>query len=302
MCPSREEPHNSLTACVPHPPEHQISGWVRRVIDGDGPALGEPRPIVFHAWLVPEGRNDDGSFDSGIDMTRAFAVAIRFTGGDGLTFPDATRLRLEELTAWPGIAELVRKVGSRPTPRAVDDSRGPRRPGVTRAREAGRYLAGGMDPVCPECGAPLSPDSGACRARFHDLLALEWQIPGGPGEMAHYLSVTSYNLQHPSAFTPEARAHMLASLEGALSGELTVEDLRRSARREYDGPKRVLGQRGIAPGDPGNEPVPGWPTKWARTVLHALGAEPNRDSYHARVRQWAEAVLETMRSAPSTDG
>src|SRR5690606_6652502 len=46
----------------------------------------------------------------------------------------------------------------------------------------------------------------------------------------------------------------LAGLEGALSSELTIGDLRRLARRDYDGPKRVLRQRGIAPGDPRNAP------------------------------------------------
>jgi len=153
-----------------------------------------------------------------------------------------------------------------------------------------------MTPLCPECGAPLPPEVGACRARFHDLLALESRIPGGPDEAAHYLAVTAYNLQHPSAFTTEARAHMLAGLEGALSGELTVDDVRRQTRRRYDGPKRVLRERGVAPGDPGNAPVPGWPTEWPVTVAHALGAEPDQGSYHSRVREWAEAVLETLRA------
>lgn len=154
-----------------------------------------------------------------------------------------------------------------------------------------------MTPACRECGAPMSPERADCRALFHDLLALEARIPDGPGEMAHYLAVTTYNLQHPAAFTSEAREHMLTGLTGALSGELTVEDLRRRARRAYDGPKRVLRERGVAPGDPRNEPVAGWHTAWTLTVLHALGAEPDRDAYHARVREWAEAVLASVRPA-----
>lgn len=160
-----------------------------------------------------------------------------------------------------------------------------------------------MPSVCPECGAPLpGTERSGCQAHFHELLALESQIPGGPGETAHYLAVTTYNLQHPAAFTPEARTHMLAGLEGALSSELTIGDLRRLARRDYDGPKRVLRQRGIAPGDPRNAPGEGWPTEWPRTVLHALGAEPDQTSYYARVRGWAEAVLETLRSGPRPSG
>lgn len=164
------------------------------------------------------------------------------------------------------------------------------------------YLGREMTPGCLECGAPLPPGPGTCRARFHDLLALESRIPGGPGAMAHHLAVTSYNLQHPAAFTSDARTDMLAGLAGALAGELTIADLRERTRRKYDGPRRVLRQRGVAPGDPGNAPVPGWPTRWERTVLHALAAEPEQNAYHTRVREWAETVLGAVRSRLDPNG
>lgn len=53
-----------------------------------------------------------------------------------------------------------------------------------------------MSAKCPECGAPL-PEGGSCRDNFDALLALEWEIPGGPGEIAHFYAVGSYVLQHP---------------------------------------------------------------------------------------------------------
>lgn len=156
-----------------------------------------------------------------------------------------------------------------------------------------------MVSTCPECGALLPRrDGGACQELFHELLALEWRIPGCPGAMAHYLAVTAYNLQHPSAFTPEDRKDMIAGLEGALSGGLTVIGLRQQAQRRYNGSRRVLRQRGIAAGDRRNEAVAGWPRKWPRTILDVPGADLKQDSYHERVREWAETVLAALRSGP----
>lgn len=162
---------------------------------------------------------------------------------------------------------------------------------------AGRYLGSAMTSVCPECGAPLTGGRVACQEYFQALLALESRIHGGPGQVAHYLAVTSYNLQHPAAFTTDARTDMLAGL----AGDLSVDELRERTRRTYDGPKRVLQQRGIGPGDPGNAPVEGWPTEWGHTVLHALASEPERSAYFARVEEWASSVLETIRSRSSTN-
>ena len=39
--------------------------------------------------------------------------------------------------------------------------------------------------LCSECGGPLA-EGQTCRSLFDALLALEWQIPGGPGELADF--------------------------------------------------------------------------------------------------------------------
>ena len=39
--------------------------------------------------------------------------------------------------------------------------------------------------LCCECGGPLA-EGQTCRSLFDALLALEWQIPGGPGELADF--------------------------------------------------------------------------------------------------------------------
>jgi hypothetical protein len=59
---------------------------------------------------------------------------------------------------------------------------------------------------CPECGASVRPGE-SCRDHFHALLALEWQVPGGPGEPAHFHAVASFLLQRPVSmgYLPAAR-------------------------------------------------------------------------------------------------
>ncbi|MGE5550144.1 MAG: DUF5946 family protein [Bacteroidota bacterium] len=144
---------------------------------------------------------------------------------------------------------------------------------------------------CPECGAPL-PDGGSCRGYFHELLLLEAEVPGAPGAMPHFFAVASYNLQHPSQFTPAILTRLRASLDDALAGRASIRDLRRRARYQADGPARVLRRPGdVAAG----EEQPGlwnWPTRWPMTVADVCRVSPAL--YIERVRQWAAAVSATL--------
>ncbi len=92
-----------------------------------------------------------------------------------------------------------------------------------------------MNPFCSECGAEV-PAGGACRDHFHALLGLEWQIPGGPGELSHFYAVATYGLQHPQGmnYTADTIAGLRQAVADALDGRATIEDLRRRVRREGD--------------------------------------------------------------------
>src|SRR5688500_7852208 len=96
----------------------------------------------------------------------------------------------------------------------------------------------GTSSSCSECGAPLP--SGDCRQSLHELLALEAQVPGGPGELPHFFTVAAYNLQHPSVFEPDVILGLRESLVDALAGRVDIDDLRRRARYGAEGNKRVL--------------------------------------------------------------
>src|SRR4051812_19187912 len=98
---------------------------------------------------------------------------------------------------------------------------------------------------CTECGASLE-EGRSCRDYFNDMLALEWQVPGGPGERAHFLAVASYNLQHPSQFTGDILAGLRQTLTDVLSARATIADALARARSATEGSTRVRRRDGDA--------------------------------------------------------
>lgn len=80
---------------------------------------------------------------------------------------------------------------------------------------------------CPECGASQAPLT--CRQRLELLLA--WEVDDDELRARHFLTVASFNLQHPAAFTDEARTGLEQALAGYLDGRLSITDIRRRASR-----------------------------------------------------------------------
>lgn len=137
--------------------------------------------------------------------------------------------------------------------------------------------------ICPECGAPV-PEGGTCHDHFDALLALEWQIPGGAGELAHFYAVASYVLQHPDTmrYTSGSLLWLRDAVRRALESGATAGDLRQAARsRSRDG-GTVTRREG--------EPVHSWGVgSWDMNVIDILTG--GTDGYCERVQEWARAVL-----------
>src|SRR3954471_6146382 len=102
------------------------------------------------------------------------------------------------------------------------DPRATRRPEVTYRSVQGPSE---MPMTCEECGAAV-PDGGSCRDNLDALLLLEWQIPGGPGDLAHFHAVGTFNLQHPRSmnFTVEALTGLRAAIRDSLEGRAMIEE------------------------------------------------------------------------------
>jgi RimJ/RimL family protein N-acetyltransferase len=145
--------------------------------------------------------------------------------------------------------------------------------------------------ACTECGAPV-PDGDTCHDNFHALLALETGVVGGPGGLAHFYAVASYQLQHPRSMklTVEALAGLRSAVADALDGTAGIPALRARARDGAKAAGRVTRREG--------DPVPAWPvTRWSFTVADVLAG--GEDDYAARVERWAGSVLRDLEAVGS---
>src|SRR3712207_3533925 len=90
---------------------------------------------------------------------------------------------------------------------------------------------------CVECGAPRT-NGLTCWEQLGAILAWEYDDPELYAE--HFLTVASYNRQHPAQFTDEALAWLRSSFVEHLDNGVPVTELRRRASRAYEGKQRVL--------------------------------------------------------------
>lgn len=133
------------------------------------------------------------------------------------------------------------------------------------------------DDACPECGAP-QVDGLDCRAQRDVILGWESIDPDLQAE--HFLTVATFNVQHPAAFTDEALAALHAGFVDHLDGGVDVATLRVRASAAFEGARRVM--------RPASERRPSL-RRWSATVA---------DVYHRgdpqgaadRVRTWAARV------------
>ena len=136
--------------------------------------------------------------------------------------------------------------------------------------------------TCPECGAPVV-DGLSCWEQLGAILAWEWQDPALLA--VHFLTVASYNLQHPAQFTDDALAGLRAAFIEHLDQGVSVAEVRRRVSSVAEGKMRVL--KPEANRRPVLRP---WPMTVADVYL------PDQPQGAAdRVRAWAAAICQRMR-------
>lgn len=131
--------------------------------------------------------------------------------------------------------------------------------------------------TCPECGALWSSGL-TCWDQFGAILAWESQDPELLAE--HFLTVASYNLQHPAQFTDEALADLRTAFVDRLDHHVPVEHLRRRAAKTYAGKKRVLKKE--------SERRPALQI-WSSTIADVYFPDQPKGAA-ARVRAWARSI------------
>ncbi len=131
--------------------------------------------------------------------------------------------------------------------------------------------------TCPECGGPPT-DGLDCSGQLGAVLA--WEVDDAELRAEHFLTVATYNLQHPAQFTDEALAGLRAAFIEHLDHGLPVEAIRQRAARAFEGSRRVLKP------EPERRPVL---RRWSTTIAEVY--RPDRPEGAAgRVRAWAAAV------------
>jgi Family of unknown function (DUF5946) len=135
--------------------------------------------------------------------------------------------------------------------------------------------------TCEECGAPRV-DGMICWEQIGAILA--WEYRDSELAAEHFLTVASYNLQHPAQFTDEALNGLRASFIDYLDDGVPASELRRRASRAYEGAKRVL--------KPENERKPVL-RLWEITVADVyIPDEP--EGAAGRVKAWASSIRKTL--------
>ena len=135
--------------------------------------------------------------------------------------------------------------------------------------------------TCPECGAPAVAGLD-CWGMLGLILSWEADDPALAAE--HFLTVASYNLQHPAQFTDEALAWLRARYVERLEQGTSPVELRRRAAACFDGNTRVLRPRTE------RRPVP---RRWRLTIADVyLRDQPA--SAAERVQAWAAAIRQEL--------
>lgn len=135
---------------------------------------------------------------------------------------------------------------------------------------------------CPECGAPRV-DGLDCWGQLGAIIAWEWQDPALMAQ--HFLTVASYNLQHPAQFTDEALAGLRQQFIEHLDNGVPPHEIRRRVSSIAEGKVKVR-----------------WPEPERRFVLRRwplTSADvylPDQPTGAAeRVKAWAASIREELR-------
>ena len=131
--------------------------------------------------------------------------------------------------------------------------------------------------TCPECGAPRV-DSMTCWEQLGAILAWESQDPELMAE--HFLTVASYNLQHPAQFMDEALIWVRQAFIDRLDHGVSTEVLRRRASAVYEGKKRVLKR------EPERHPA----LRLWRMTIADIYIPDHPEGAAERVRKWAASI------------
>jgi hypothetical protein len=111
-------------------------------------------------------------------------------------------------------------------------------------------------------------------------LLLAWEYQDADLQREHFLTVASYNLQHPAQFTDEVLARLRAVFIEHLDNDLAVAEIRRRVGRASEGNRWVLRDE--------SERHPQL-RAWSMTIADVYIPDKPQGAA-ARVRAWAVSI------------
>lgn len=135
--------------------------------------------------------------------------------------------------------------------------------------------------LCPECGAPRV-DGMDCWWQMGAVCAWEWQ----DSELAalHFVTVASYNLQHPAQFSEETLAALKRVYIAHLDEGMAVSEIRKRVGEQTDGNVKVLRK------EEARKPVR---KHWALTIADVYLADQPQGAAQ-RVKTWASTIRKEL--------
>lgn len=134
---------------------------------------------------------------------------------------------------------------------------------------------------CPECGAPRVAGFD-CWGQLGGILA--WEPDDPELQREHFLTVASYNLQHPAQFTDAAVVGLRQAFVDYLDCGISIAEIRRRVSAATEGPTRVLRD------EADRRPVL---REWPMTIAGVYLPDEPRGAAE-RVRRWARAIRSAL--------
>lgn len=134
---------------------------------------------------------------------------------------------------------------------------------------------------CAECGAP-HVGGFDCWGQLGAILA--WEPDDPELQREHFLTVASYNLQHPAQFADAAIDGLRRSYVDYLDRGISIAEIRRRASAATEGPTRVLRD------ETDRRPVL---REWPMTIADVYLPDEPRGAAE-RVRRWARAIRSAL--------
>lgn len=137
--------------------------------------------------------------------------------------------------------------------------------------------------MCPECGAPLVGVT-ECREYLNEMIRWDFEDFNGVGKI-HHLTVLSYNLQHPSVYSPEGLENAKRSLIEFMKDPESYRKHGMIDRENLGSDKRTWKITGSTEnhGSYGTKP------KWE--ILASDVIRGGIENYVENVKKWSRSVL-----------